>query len=35
MKPEILVIPQMLEPLCDDLGNDFRVHRFWGDGGPG
>jgi len=29
MKPVILVIPRMLEPLCDDLGKDFRIHRFW------
>ena len=29
MKPEILVIPEMLEPLCDELARDFVVHRFW------
>lgn len=29
MKPEILVIPEMLEPLCGELGKDFRIHRYW------
>lgn len=29
MKPEILVIPQMLETLCDEMARDFIIHRFW------
>ena len=29
MKPEILVIPEMLEPLCNEFAKDFHVHRFW------
>ena len=33
MKPEILVLPQMLEPLCDVLAENFVVHPFWGDRG--
>jgi lactate dehydrogenase-like 2-hydroxyacid dehydrogenase len=28
-KPEILVIPEMLETLCDEFARDFVVHRFW------
>lgn len=29
MKPEILVLPEMLEPLCAELEKDFTLHRQW------
>jgi len=29
MKPELLVVPQMLESLCGELEPDFQLHRYW------